>query len=226
LEKIKKKFPIAYSDRNLLLIKKGNLDFIIFRDGYLRIIHESRNENLLLKEMQSRMTEINSLLGEIKKSSGIRTDPKVVEDREMNLKRDICFDGEETIKEICKSAELVGEYQKERIETQAGENIGRKIKVQNKKELVGNILKKIKELRLGIAEVSNEETKDVYFSIVVHQSLFSYGSKYTGKKECNFIRGLIRGAVCKFINAENVNVVESKCFASGDVYCKFDVYLI
>jgi predicted hydrocarbon binding protein len=224
LEKIKKKFPASYSDKNLLLIKIGKLDFIIFRDGHLRIVHESRDENLLLKEMQGRITEVNNFLNEIRKISKIKNEPKIVEDREIELKRDLNFEGEEIVKELCKSAELVGEYQKERIETQAGEILGRKIKVSNKKELVKKITEKIRDLKVGIPEAIDE--KDTYFSIVVYQSIFSYGSKFTGKKSCNFIRGLIRGATCKFLNAENVNVVESKCFSAGDVYCKFDVYLI
>jgi predicted hydrocarbon binding protein len=224
LEKIKKKFPTIYSDKNLLLIKIGKLDFIVFKDGYLKIVHESRDENLLLKEMQSRITEINDFLNEIRKISKIGEQPRIIEDKEIELKRDINFEGEEIVKEICKSAELVGEYQKERIETQAGESLGRKIKVNNKKELVKEITEKIRDLKVGIPEVVDE--KDTYFSIVVYQSIFSYGSKFTGKKSCNFIRGLIRGATCKFLNAENVNVVESKCFSAGDVYCKFDVYLI
>ncbi len=225
LEKIRKKFPTIYYDKNLLLAKINGLNFIVFRDGYLRIIHESKDENLLLKEMQRRITEVNNFLNEIKKISNIKAEPKVIEDKEVNLNRDINFEGEEVVKEICKSAELIGKYQKERIETQAGENIGRRIKANNKKELIEKIVEKIKSLKVGIPEIA-KENKNTYFSIIVYQSIFSYGSKFTNEKNCNFIRGLIRGAVCKFLNAENVNVIEEKCFSAGDVYCKFDVYLI
>ncbi|MEM2174290.1 MAG: hypothetical protein QXI58_01500, partial [Candidatus Micrarchaeia archaeon] len=96
LENIKKKFEPHYSDRNLLGIKIGKLEFIVFRNGYLRIVHESKDRNLLLKEVQARAVELNNFLNEIKKLSKAK-DPKITEDKDFELEREISFEGEKII---------------------------------------------------------------------------------------------------------------------------------
>lgn len=88
----------------------------------------------------------------------------------------------------------------------------------------------LKEEGLGLASLGKAEAEKTgripYAVFQVQQSAFAYGAAPDGSAHCHYTRGMLRGAYCSYLNQENVNVVESRCWGLGDVFCEFRAYLI
>jgi predicted hydrocarbon binding protein len=249
LAKIKTKLKMnsLEGDKNLLFLFVDPLFLTLFKDGRLRIIHKDRDVNSLRKALTIIAPKLREIIQEIAKSSGVKKNvdsiladgdiEKFPEALEVFGRPRLSTVGFLTFRELnlFSPEKVLGPYQRERIATQAGETIGRRLAkvVKDRKELETKLLDLIENESLGIpstlspekAEKINEEIQKPYSIIRVLEST-SYGIVPEGKPMCDLIKGLIRGAYCEYLGQENVNVVETRCWGLGDVYCEFRVYIL
>ncbi len=126
--------------------------------------------------------------------------------------------------------DIAGDFQAERIATQAGETIARKIikqkKPTSKQELIKLIKDSLLKMKIGIVEEINPSKKTATLETVlrIKEEAFTVGAYPFGKKAANFSRGFIRGAFAEFKRMESVTVNQTKGWEVGDSYCEFEVY--
>ena len=247
LRKIKAKtvFRQLRNDNNFLFTKIGEIFVILFKSGKIRLVHENRTFESLKKSIPLYITELKDLTSKIVSAAGIRADvEKIISKSERDseeefylpIKRSTLGDmvGSEVFNElaIIAPSEILSDYQKERLLTQAGENLGRKVATGKKtrKELENSIVGYLKDQGIGSAVVEKGEKersgRTPHSVVRVYESIFSYGAVPIGSGLCSLIRGFIRGAYCKYLNAENINVEEVRCWGLGDVFCEFRVYIL
>ena len=236
-----KRFGIKQEDENFAFTRIGNLFFIIFKNGIVRVVHADRTMESLKKDLMMNAPLVKELISKIISASGIRrsVDEVMASGKESSeviiarptLKGNIDID---VFREISIRAPeiILGEYQRERLSAQAGDVIGRKIGkgCKSKNELVKKIIEYMRKSGLGVAQTmkpkKEKSGRTPYEIFVVKESAFSYGTVPVGKPVCEFIRALIRGAFCEYLNRENVSVSEVRCWGLGDVFCEFRVYLV
>lgn len=227
-------------DDNFLFTTLGRLFIIIFADGRIRISGVDKNEEAFRRELAYKWMELKALVSAIAKAAAMKVDvdsvlSKQIDEKDVMLERCLVKDSvsASVVRRLSAVTErIMGEYHKERLETQAGEIAGRAFgfKAKSKSELEQLLIKAIRDEGLGIVsleKVDKEKTERTPYAVFrVLQSAFAYGAPATGRALCNYIRGMIRGAYCSYINGENINVIESRCWGLGDVFCEFRVYLI
>jgi len=247
LAKIKSKLKMnsLEGDKNILFLFIDPLFLVLFKKGKLRIIHKDRDIDALKKSLTVMAPKLREIISEITKITSIKDVDSIISEGDVeNETGGLEFErssklgiGITTFKElsVISPEKVLGSYQRERIATQAGENLGRRLALDTKdrKNLENKLLKFIEDEGLGIASImSTEKAGTIKDEIQKPYSIFrvfestSYGTTPNGKAMCDLIRGLIRGAYCVYLNQENLNVVETRCWGLGDVYCEFRVYML
>lgn len=217
------------------------LYFIVFKDGRVRITYPDGDLDSLKVSLSESAVKIASLFKELSLKSGVKFDVQSViskgkvEDCEHELHCEQVKSDSIPVSifreiNLFSLAKLFGEYNAERLHTFAGDKFGRMISANNKNKVEEGIKKFIEDNNLGEVEILKPEKDDTgkvpYSSFRVYKSKFVYGLPPTGKGECFFIQALIRGAFARYLKQENINVVETRCWRKGDVFCEFNVYLL
>lgn len=128
--------------------------------------------------------------------------------------------------------DISGDFQAERIATQAGESIARKLvkekKPTSKEELIKLIKDSFLKMKIGLVEEIKPKQKTATLEIVlrIKEEAFTVGVYPFNKKAANFSRGFIRGAFAEFKRMESVTVNQTKGWELGDSYCEFEVYFL
>lgn len=226
-------------DKNFLYGELDSLKVFLFKNGLLRIVHKSAKLEALQKELPALGLKLSGLLGEIARAAKIRINPSKalstahVEDLGQSelVPPQGTKIGIATIREISAAIErLLSEYHAERLAVQAGESLGRRLRAKSKGELDSMLCRTIEKEGFGIAMTMSpkveESGRKAYSQFEVHGSALSYAMPPKGRAVCHLIRALIRGAYCAYLNQENVNVIETKCWGLGDPLCEFRVYLL
>jgi predicted hydrocarbon binding protein len=246
LTKVKSKLKMSSldGDKNVLYIFVDPLFIMLFKNGRLRVVHKERNVESLRKSLIVMNPRLRDIIQNIAKASGIKVNVDSiissgdVENGSEPLERQgLDGIGFYLFRELSIAApeKVLGPYQRERISTQAGETLGRRLAsaAKDRKGLEAKLIDVIENEGLGVpslipldkAEKLRDEVQKPDAIYRVLQST-SYGLVPEGKAMCDLIRGLMRGAYCAYIGRENVNVVETRCWGLGDVYCEFRVYLL
>lgn len=235
-------FETLCSDDNFAYSVIGDkLLFIVFKNGKVRITYPKGDLHALKVAVSESAAQLASLFKELSSKGDVKFDlsdvlsngkiEEDVEDRNYDLlpNRNIPM---AVFREISMGSvsKLFGDYYSERILTFSGENFGRGMSAKTKESLELGIKKFIESSNLGEVQVikpqKDEIGKKPFSSFRVYKSVFVYGLPPTGKAECYFIQALIRGAFARYLGQENINVVETKCWRKGDVYCEFNVHLL
>lgn len=233
---------MSEEDNFLFSIVGDKLYFIVFKSGKVRITYPDGDLVSLQKSVSEFAVQINALFTELKEKAGIKTDLTSILSRgkieEKDFEAQICVSiDSESIPlyifrdlSIYSPSQMFGEYNYERLQTFSGEKFGRGIKAGSKSDLEKKLKEFIESNNLGLVEVLKPEKdelgKEPFSSFRIYKSKFVYGLPPTGKAECYFIQALIRGAFAEYLKQENINVVETKCWRKGNVFCEFNVYLL
>ena len=217
------------------------LYFIVFRNGKVRITYPGGDVDSLRTAVSESAVKLADLFKELSSKSGIKFDVQNVigsgkiEDCEDEFRCEQIASESIPIHifrelSLFSPFKLLGEYNTERLHTFAGEKFGRKIEAENKEKLEKEIKSFIEKNNLGEVEIikpeKDETGKKPLSAFRVYKSKFVYGLPPTGKSECFFIQAMIRGAFAKYLQQENINVVETRCWRKGDVFCEFNVYIL
>ena len=233
-------FQTVNKDPNFVFAKIDSVFMIVFKDGRIRLVHESVRLDKLERDLSSASVKLKELIEELGKKTGSNSNTASIitrGGRESYTLTEYHRPSGDTVETsivqqlgIFAPEKVLGEYQRDRILTQAGETIGRQIgKVKDKKQLAQTVVKYIESSGLGVAEFfepKDTKEKNLFAVFRVYESAFSYGLPPIGKPLCNLTRGVIRGAYVSYFNQENVNVVETRCWGIGDVVCEFKVHLL
>ncbi len=218
---------------NILEIKVDELEVHVFQSGRIRLSVPGKTFNELQEAMLSNAMRISSIIQKIGgkvdvqkvMKTGKQDDP---EDYDTSAIEGKGLVSSEVVRGIISSAYRVSQdFQVERIMTQAGETVGRKLVKQKNPKNRAMLVKEIKEYveKEGFGRIEEGEKRklvDIVFK--VYGCPFAAGAPNINKKVCNFTRGILRGAFAEFKGAETISVKETKCWAKGDPYCEFEVY--
>ncbi len=225
-------------------IINNKIQFIVFKNGKIRITYPNGDLESLQKNISEYATQITALFNEVKERCKIKTDVSFViskgrietEKEEFEIRKAITKDDCSVPIELfvdisfISPMQLFGQYNQERLLTFSGEKFGRRLSAKSKQDLEMQIKNFIESNNLGSVEFIKIDEDEIgikpYSSFRVYKSKFVYGLPPTGKAECYFIQALIRGAFASYLKQENINVVESKCWRKGDVYCEFNVCML
>jgi len=237
-----KRFIKIPNDNNFVFsCVDDKLYFIVFKNGKVRITYPGGDLDSLKTRVSGSAAKIAALFKELSSQSGIKFNVQKViasgkiEDSDDEFKCEQI--GVESIPivifreiSIFSPIKLFGEYNTERLHTFAGEKFGRFLKAESKEKLEKEIKYFIESNNIGEVEILKIEEdqfgKKPFSSFRVYKSKFVYGLPPTGKSECFFIQALARGAFAKYLQQENINVVETRCWRKGDVFCEFNVYIL
>lgn len=244
LSKSKSFISLPKESNFLFSIVDNKIRFIVFKNGKIRITYPNGDVDSLQKNISEHAAQISSLFNEVKERSKIKADiPSVISKGRLESERDefeirntICEDNCSIPAELfidvssISPMQLFGQYNHERLLTFSGEKFGRKISAKSRQELEKKVKDFIESNNLGLMEQIKSEEDETgakpFSSFRIYKSKFVYGLPPTGKAECFFIQALIRGAFASYLEQENINVVETKCWRKGDVYCEFNVYML
>ena len=246
LAKVKGKLKMSSldNDKNILFLFADPLFLILFKSGRLRVVHKERSVEALRKSLIVMNPRLRDIIQEIAKASGVKSDVDsiissgdVEKGSEPIERQGLNGIGFSIFRELSIAApeKVLGAYQRERISTQAGESIGRRLAcaAKDRKDLESKLLEVIKSEGLGVpSSIPVDKSEKLRDEVQKPDAIFrvlestSYGLVPEGKAMCDLIRGLIRGAYCAYLSRENVNVIETRCWGLGDVYCEFRVYFL
>jgi predicted hydrocarbon binding protein len=222
---------------SLLAAQYGDLRVLVFPVGVVRAFVPGKDVNILKNTLIATGVKVVSLLGEIRKagygfdesdvfSKGVQSSfdyatpqgvrPTLGADEHADLIRELVF----------APYDLGQAFQIERNAVQAGENIGRKIarSVKDQKQLFDSVFNYMKGHGIGVASVRAEKDPlsggDMWL-VRVDECVFAAGITPINVTVCHFVRGLVRGAIAAFMELENVEVKEERCWGIGDTYCEF-----
>jgi len=220
-------------ERNFAYARLDALNAILFSNGKLRVAHSDGTRKSLERALPAAVPKIQKLIEDAARGAGLKVDvAEVISSGKAEAEG---FEAPErsglgshvgvlALRAIAIHApeKVLGEYQRERVVTQAGDMVGRALAqgAKNRGALAKAIADFLKKEGIGIAEAS--EGKDGVV-LVVRESAFAYGLPPTGKPLCGFIRGLIRGAFAAFYHSESVDATETRCWGTGDIECEFVV---
>ncbi|MEM4133911.1 MAG: V4R domain-containing protein [Candidatus Micrarchaeia archaeon] len=244
LSKSKNFLSLPNESNFLFSVIENKIFFIVFKSGKVRITYPNGDVESLQKNISEFAPKISELFNEVKEKAKIKANiSSVISKGRLESEKD----GFEIRKDICEKdcsipvglffdlaflspMQLFGQYNHERLLTFSGEKFGRKISAKNKQHLEKEIKKFIEQNNLGLVEIIKPKEDEIgampFSSFRVYKSKFVYGLPPTGRAECYFIQALIRGAFAAYLKQENINVIETKCWRKGDVYCEFNVYLL
>jgi len=237
LDKARKAFSAFKSppgEKNFAFARIDSLNAILFKNGKLRIAHSDGTKKSLEKALPTSIPKIQKLVEDVCKACGLKASAGEIisngkaEEEPFQLERSSLGNSAGLLvlqaTAVRAPEEVLGEYQRDRLSTQAGDTLGRSLAdgAKDKKALAKSIAEFLKSQGVGVAEAF-EGDKETVAKFIVRESAFSYCLPPTGKPACGFIRGLIRGAFAAFFKNESVSVTETRCWATGDVECEFSV---
>ncbi len=228
-------------DENVLLTEVKGLKVKVFPSGKIRVFYPGKSFEEIKDLLLTASVEIYSIIEDIIRITGVKVSSKQViangyreelggVEEELRKKEGTKVDLEVLRNMFFAIYDISGDFQAERISTQAGELVGRRIVRVNSPSSKEELLKLIKrvflEKGLGVVEEMKPEKSAITIEAVlrVKECAFCSGVAPVNKKLCNFSRGLIRGAFAEFKKMESVTVNETKCWGMGDDYCEFEVY--
>ncbi len=216
------------------------LTLMVLSNGRIRLFEHERDFEQIRDKMLTASIEIYSIIEDIIKTLGLKVSAKQIisSGRREELGTDdlALFERKQNLSThvlrslLFASYDLAGDFQAERISTQAGEQIGRKAvkikKPQSKEELIRLLKKLFDDLGLGKLSTVEREKGSVTLEAVfrVDDCALCSGVAPVNKKLCNLTRALLRGAFAEFKHMESITANETKCWGMGDTYCEFEVY--
>ena len=234
---------LNYADDNqeILETKIHDLKLKILPNGKLIIYKPEAEFEELRNELVLNGVEIYSIIEDIKKKLKLKINPKEIIsqgkreelgglDATLRKKLGKTFSLEITRHIFYSIYDVSGDFQAERIATQAGEAIARKLVKQKKPTSKQELIKLIKdaflEMKAGIVEEIKPPQKTATLETVlrIKEEAFTVGVPPFNKKAANFARGFIRGAFAEFKRMESITVNQTKGWEVGDSYCEFEIY--
>jgi hypothetical protein len=248
LQKLSKKAPALKwldKEQTLLFSDIGNMKALVYSDGRIRIHLPEKPFEEVREHLLSASAEVYALIEEIKKATGIKTSTKdiigsgvqeVISGFDPEVRKSLGIDVTvNALRSMMFSMyDIAGDFQAERIATQAGEILGRKFvsktDFKNTDQLIKGMVEYFLENKLGkLVNVSKaEEMKGVPrdATLRVYECAFCAGMPPVNRHVCNFDRGFLRGAFAVWKNTETVTVKETRCWGMGDSFCEFDIYTL
>lgn len=248
LQKVAKKIPgLKWLDKEqtVLSSEMGQMRALVYGDGRMRLYMHEKSFEELREHLLTASAEIYALIEELRKVASVKrssTDiiasgaQETVAGFDPGVRKTLGADvSVEALRLLVFSAyDVSGDFQAERMATQAGETLGRSFvagrEFKDAEQLLKGIVQYFDEHKFGKlvavapADSSKSATKDA--TLRVYECAFSAGMPPVNKRVCNFERGFLRGAFAKWKNTETVAVKETKCWGMGDAFCEFDIYTL
>ncbi|MBS3060015.1 MAG: hypothetical protein J4432_00720 [DPANN group archaeon] len=241
LGKLSKLDYLDYADEEKTVLERRSdeVRIFFFSDGKITAFVEGQGFDYLKEKIASAAVDLVTAIEDIKRTLGLKFDTKEV--LSLGSQGDI-VDVDVSVRKTTKSSvdvsvlrnlhlalyDIAGDFQAERVASQAGELKAREfvssIKPDSKDELIDVVAKRFKEEGIGILEKIEGDQKIAKDAVLrIHESAFAAGMPYVNRAVCNYIRGFLRGAFVKFKNSEAISVNETKCWGTGSTFCEFHV---
>ena len=234
-------FNYAEGNQEVLETKVHDLKLKLLPNGKLIVFKPEADFQQLKDELVLNGVEIYSIIEDIKKKLNLKISAKDIISQgkreeigfiDSNLRKKLGtqFSLDVTRYLFYSIYDVSGDFQAERIATQAGETIARRIvkekKPTTKQELIKLIKNSLLQMKVGLVEEINPPTRTATLETVlrIKEEAFTVGVPPFNKKVANFSRGFIRGAFAEFKRMESITVNQTKGWEVGDSYTEFEVY--